>query len=140
MPVPRGRRQKIDRRDAELLAGLLRELLDDRSEDDCGAIASLLSSTDWLLGDFLGMRLIRTVNCPLDRLDPAVTRSGRLLACREFARVPRERAQRIANEHGLALQPQADYSLAEVSAGPPKTDAADARTIRGFALSQSQTV
>ena len=100
---------------------------------DRGAVASLLNVADGLLADFLKVKLVCTVNCALDRLDPAVTRSGRLLACREFARMPRERAQRIADVHGLSLQPQPDWSLAEVFAGPPKVQASEERRVLGFA-------
>ena len=109
------------------------ELLAERRDGDRGPVASLLNVADGLLADFLKVKLICTINCPLDRLDPAVTRSGRLLACREFTRMPRERAQRIANAHGLSLQPQADWSLAEIFAGPPKAKASDERRVLGFA-------
>lgn len=109
------------------------ELLAERGVGDRGAVASLLNVADGLLADFLKVKLVCTVNCALDRLDPAVTRSGRLLACREFARMPRERAQRIADVHGLSLQPQPDWSLAEVFAGPPKVQASEERRVLGFA-------
>ena len=61
------------------------------------------------------------------------TRSGRQLACREFVRMPMERAFRLAESQDLSLQPRADWSLAEIFAGPPKTQAAEPREILGFA-------
>ena len=108
-------------------------VLIDRRDGDRGAIANLLNISDGLLADFLKVKLLCTVNCPLDRLDPAVVRGGRLLAFREFVRMPRERAERVAAAHHLTLAPQDDYSLAEIFAGPPKAKAAEAREIRGFA-------
>ena len=108
-------------------------LLAERGEGRRSAVAGLLNVADGLLADFLRMKLICTANCPLERLDPAITRSGRLLAYREFTRIPKERAQRIAEAHGLSLQPQADWSLAEIFAGPPKAQASEERRVLGFA-------
>jgi hypothetical protein len=73
------------------------------------------------------------VNCPLERLDGAAVRSGRLLAYREFGRVPPERAERIAEANGLRLEPRADYSLAEIFAGESKAPGPSQRKIAGFA-------
>jgi len=58
------------------------------------------------------------VNCPIEKLDPAIVRPGRLLACREFKRLNPEQAQMLAAAKGLNLPEQADYSLAEIYRQP----------------------
>jgi hypothetical protein len=50
----------------------------------------------------------------LSQLDPAILRPGRLLGSREFRRLTRPEAQRLAQAKGLKLADQPDYSLAEI--------------------------
>lgn len=98
-----------------------------------GNIANLLNISDGLLGDFLKLQLICTVNCNLDRLDPAVVRGGRLIAWREFPRIAPDRARKIATQHDLQLPQQEDYSLAEIFRGRPLARADRSRRLLGFA-------
>ena len=64
------------------------------------------------------------MNCKLTALDAACRRPGRMLALREFARMPRERAETVAERHGLELAgEQPDYSLAEIFHGASKATA-----------------
>jgi ATP-dependent 26S proteasome regulatory subunit len=51
------------------------------------------------------------------QLDPALLRPGRLKGKREFRRLTRPEAQRLAEAKGLALADQADFSLAEIYCG-----------------------
>jgi len=90
------------------------ELLMQRAGDNREKVAVLLNVADGLLGDFLQVHLIATVNCEISKLDPAITRPGRLLAVREFKRLSREQAKRIADAKGIALPEQPDFSLAEI--------------------------
>jgi len=80
-------------------------------------VADLLNIGDGLMGDFLKMHILCTINCSLDDLDKAVTRAGRLLGYRRFERLSRQQAQRIADVEKLALPDQPDYSLAEIYNG-----------------------
>lgn len=90
------------------------DLLMQRGSDNQAKVSAVLNIADGLLGEFLQLHLICTVNCPLDKLDPAITRPGRLLAVREFRRLDREQAERLAAEKTIALAEQQDYSLAEI--------------------------
>ena len=108
------------------------KLLTARREADRGPLANLLNLSDGLLGDFLKLQVICTVNSPMDRLDPAVVRGGRLIAYREFPRLSPEQAARLAAAHGLALPPQDDYSLAEVFCGQPQATSDPTRRKIGF--------
>jgi hypothetical protein len=77
--------------------------------------------------------LILTVNCNIEKLDPALTRPGRLLAYREFNRLRRDQACRLAQEKRLTLpDDQDDYSLAEIYCRRANTDSHQSRQI-GFA-------
>jgi hypothetical protein len=94
------------------------ELLMQRSGDNRNKVASLLNIAEGLLGDLLQMHLLCTVNCAIDKLDPAIIRPGRLVACREFKRLDNEHAHRLAEARGLNLCEQTDYSLAEIYCAP----------------------
>jgi len=91
------------------------DLLMERGSDNQAKVSNLLNIADGLLGEFLQVHLVCTVNTPLDRLDPAIMRPGRLVAFREFKRLSREQARHIAKKKGLELRKdQSDYSLAEI--------------------------
>ena len=94
------------------------ELLMRRSTDNRSKVSSLLNITDGLLGEFLEMHIICTVNCTIDQLDPAIVRQGRLVARREFKRLDYIQAHRLAAAKGLNLPEQTDYSLAEIYRKP----------------------
>jgi hypothetical protein len=90
------------------------EVLMERGADNRQEVSVLLNAADGLLGDFLKMHVIATVNAPIERLDPAVVRPGRLLAYHDFKRLSRDQAQRLATAKGITLPEQDDYSLAEI--------------------------
>jgi hypothetical protein len=89
-------------------------LLEERHPDNRGHVANLLNISDGLLGDFLKMHVICTLNCTMDRLDTAILRPGRMHTCRQFRRLSPEEARRLAAAKGLTLKDQPDYSLAEI--------------------------
>ena len=85
-------------------------------------VSDLLNIGDGFLGDHLKLHVIATTNVPIRELDPAVTRPGRLMGAREFPRLSRDAALRLAEVRGVASLPeQADYSLAEIYCHAPNT-------------------
>lgn len=88
-----------------------------RSSDNRQEVSLLLSITDGILGEFLKLQVICTINCDVRELDAALLRPGRLLAHRHFGRMSRERAGKLARELGTLLPEAGDYSLAEVFSG-----------------------
>ena len=97
-------------------------LLERRTGTNNEFVSNLLNMSDGLLGDAMRVQIIATVNAPMSRLDPAVTRRGRLQAYHHFRRLTRAEAQRLANAKGLMLPVQTDYSLADIfAAGQPDT-------------------
>ena len=77
-------------------------------------ISNLLNMTDGLLNDILGLMVIATFNTELAKIDPALLRPQRLLARKMFKKMPRERAERLAETLEAQL-PDIKYpaSLAE---------------------------
>jgi hypothetical protein len=96
-------------------------LLAQRDPENQEILSTLLNIGDGFLGDFLCLHLICTINTPIGRLDPAVKRSGRLIAARRFERLTWPQAQRLANARGLALEFRESYSLAEIYANSSLT-------------------
>ena len=109
------------------------DLLVQRGPDNRDKVSSLLNVSDGLLGEFLQMHLLCTINCPIERLDPAIVRPGRLLACREFTRLSGEQAQKLAEAKGLKLPANGDYSLAEIYRFPVIGSSATTQKSMGFA-------
>jgi hypothetical protein len=91
------------------------ELLLPRDIGSRDRVSNLLNLADGFLGDHLKLHVIATTNAPMDRLDPAIARPGRLVGAREFPRLGRDQAMRLALAKGIDVPPdQADYSLAEI--------------------------
>jgi hypothetical protein len=89
-------------------------LLMQRATDNQEHVSNLLNISDGFLGEMLKLHIICTINCPLDKIDPAITRPGRLLAMREFVRLSPAQANELAAARNLSINPQDDYSLAEL--------------------------
>jgi hypothetical protein len=66
-------------------------------------ISNLLNMTDGLLNDILGLSVIATFNTPLHKIDPALLRPQRLLARKEFRKMPKEQLQKLADELNIPL-------------------------------------
>ena len=93
------------------------ELLLPRDGGNRDKVSNLLNLADGFLGDHLKLQVIATTNAPVRELDKAILRPGRLMGSREFRRLTRAEAERLAKAKGLTLSDQADYSLAEVYNG-----------------------
>ena len=93
------------------------ELLLPRDVGSRDKVSNLLNLADGFLGDHLKLHVVATTNAPVRQLDPAILRPGRLLGMREFRRLTRPEAERLAQAKGLVLPEQLDFSLAEVYCG-----------------------
>jgi ATP-dependent 26S proteasome regulatory subunit len=88
-----------------------------RGSDNQEEVSSILNLTDGMLGDFLGLQIICTINCRVSDIDQALLRPGRLIAHRKFERLNPAQAARLASQLGKSLPQREDYSLAEVFSG-----------------------
>jgi ATPase family associated with various cellular activities (AAA) len=110
------------------------ELLLPRDEGSRAKVSNLLNIGDGFLGDHLKLQVVATSNVPMQNLDPAVTRPGRLMGAREFPRLSPASAFRLAEAKGIkALPEQSDYSLAEIYCRAPLTAKLPKSRRAGFA-------
>lgn len=91
-----------------------------RGADNREQVSAILNLSDGLLGDFLHLQIICTINCTAADIDPALLRPGRLLCHRVFRRLDYVQAARLAESLGRKLPVASDYSLAEVFIGQDK--------------------
>jgi hypothetical protein len=103
-----------------------------RKSDNREQVSAILNLSDGMLGDFLRLQIICTINCTSADIDPALLRPGRLLCHRVFQRLSPSEASRLANSLGKTLPVARDYSLAEVFAGSQTHEASHPQI--GFAV------
>ncbi len=93
-------------------------LLLPRDEHSRAQVSNLLNIGDGFLGEHLRLQVIATTNVAVRQLDEAVQRPGRLIGTREFRRLTRTEASRLAQAKGLTLPVEPEsWSLAEVYNG-----------------------
>jgi hypothetical protein len=85
-----------------------------RGSDNRDEVSAILNLTDGMLGDFLSLQIICSINCPIADIDQALLRPGRLIANRRFERLTADQAERLALHLGKELSQKEDYSLAEI--------------------------
>jgi hypothetical protein len=96
-------------------------LLLPRDERSRAQVSNLLNIGDGFLGEHLKLHVVATTNTPMRKLDEAVVRPGRLMGTREFRRLTRDEALRLAQAKGLKLTDGSDsWSLAEIYNGKPE--------------------
>ncbi|MCS7018090.1 MAG: AAA family ATPase [Cytophagales bacterium] len=75
-------------------------IITDRGQTASSAVSTLLNLSDGLLSDCLNIQIICTFNMPIQRIDDALLRKGRLIAKYEFKELTVEKAQRLSDELG----------------------------------------
>lgn len=110
---------RADRRQNVVILEDAESLLEERTDGNRSRLEDFLNVTDGLMSEFLQVQIIATINCPVQKLDPAITRPGRLLAYRHFPRMGGKQAGALAAAKGLQIPEQVDYSIAEIYAGLP---------------------
>ncbi|HOC54003.1 MAG TPA: AAA family ATPase [Verrucomicrobiota bacterium] len=107
-----------------------------RGSDNRDQVSALLNLSDGMLGDFLRLQVICTINCSAADIDPALLRPGRMLCHRLFRRLDYQQAARLAQSLGRKLPVVRDYSLAEIFAGNSAEEINRPRI--GFAACETQ--
>jgi len=90
-----------------------------RHADNQQEVSLLLNITDGILGEFLRLQVICTINCTLKELDQALLRPGRLMAHHYFGPLRADRARALADKLGKTLPETAarEFTLAEIFSG-----------------------
>jgi len=71
-----------------------------RDQDGSSPVSSILNISDGLLSDCLNIQVICSFNTDLSKIDPALTRKGRLIATYEFKELAVEKARRLSEKLG----------------------------------------
>ena len=95
------------------------EVLRQREAGNTGPVSMILSLGDGLFSDWLPIQIICTINSPTKDIDPALLRPGRCITSKYFGRIGHSDAHRLAEDLGIDLPLQEDYSLAEIYALKP---------------------
>jgi hypothetical protein len=110
-------------------------LLMQRSGDNRAALSNVLNVADGLLGEFLNLHLVCTINCESNQLDPAIIRSGRLLDSWQFRKLTAVEARNLCAAKWIELRERKDdYSLAEIYNGAGRISANGSSNHIGFAV------
>ncbi len=110
-------------------------LLMQRSGDNRAALSNVLNIADGLLGEFLNLHLVCTINCEINQLDPAIIRSGRLLDSWQFRKLTAAEALKLCAAKKFELQERKeDYSLAEIYNGAVRISGNGSGKSIGFAV------
>jgi len=71
-----------------------------REQDGSSPVSSILNLSDGLLSDCLNIQIICSFNTDFSKIDPALTRKGRLIASYEFKELEVEKARRLSEKLG----------------------------------------
>lgn len=85
-----------------------------RGEHNHQAVANLLNLTDGLLSDCLGIQIVCSFNCEINKIDPALLRKGRLIAKHYFDKLNVEQAQKLCDAQQIPLVVTEPMTLAEI--------------------------
>jgi hypothetical protein len=72
-----------------------------RDQDGSSPVSSILNISDGLLSDCLNIQVICSFNTDLSKIDPALTRKGRLIATYEFKELATEKARSLSEKLGF---------------------------------------
>ena len=79
-------------------------------------IATLLNLSDGMLGEYLQLQIMLTVNCSIDDIDPALKRRGRLMDHHRFEPLNTGEAIQLAANQGFSIptEDQTEWTLSDV--------------------------
>jgi energy-coupling factor transporter ATP-binding protein EcfA2 len=85
-----------------------------RDYDKNSPVATLLNLADGLLSDCLNIQLICSFNTDISKIDPALTRKGRLIAKYEFKKLETKKANHLATKLGKIANYEKAVVLTEI--------------------------
>ena len=92
------------------------QLITGDGDDRNPQIATLLNLSDGLLGEYLQLQILLTVNCSIDDIDPALKRRGRLMDYRRFGLLDTGQAIQLAANQGFSIPTgdQDEWTLSDI--------------------------
>lgn len=90
------------------------EALMSRKSGGNSAVSNLLNMGDGIMGDLLNMHVICTLNADIGKIDPAITRSGRMRNLIEFPRLSITDSQELMDSLGTDRIVTEPMTLAEI--------------------------
>ncbi|PZR27441.1 MAG: AAA family ATPase [Citrobacter freundii] len=105
----------IDNPNSILVIEDAENIITDRRYNSRSSVSSLLNISDGLLSDCLNVQIICTFNNPINLIDPALLRKGRLIARYEFDKLSVEKAQILSDHLGFDTTIMEPMTLAEVA-------------------------
>jgi hypothetical protein len=114
-------------KDSILLIEDAETVLQKRKGGQNQSVSNILNISDGILGDILQMQLVCTFNCPIEEIDPALLRPGRLIAEYKFDKLSVEKTRMLLDKlYKSDFGITESMSIAEIynyKKLPPKTEA-----------------
>lgn len=116
-----------ENRNAVLIVEDAEKLIESRNNKSLSFtnISSILNLSDGLLSDCLKMKIICTFNAPLEDIDKALLRKGRLKIKYKFDKLSKNKVKNLSDKLGKNIKKPEDMTLAEIFHYDEKVDYSD---------------
>ena len=104
----------LDNQDSVLVIEDAETVVTDRNESYGSGVSNLLNLSDGLLSDCLNIQVVCSFNTPLQNIDAALLRKGRLIARYEFDKLSVKKAQKLSDHIGKGTTIDETMSVSEV--------------------------
>jgi hypothetical protein len=104
----------LNNQDSVLVIEDAENVVMDRNESGGSGVSNLLNLSDGLLSDCLNIQIVCSFNTPLQNIDSALLRKGRLIAKYEFDKLSVEKAQQLSDHIGKGTMITQPMSVSEV--------------------------
>jgi energy-coupling factor transporter ATP-binding protein EcfA2 len=111
----------LDNQDSVLVIEDAENVVMDRNESGGSGVSNLLNLSDGLLSDCLNIQIVCSFNTPLQNIDSALLRKGRLIAKYEFDKLSVEKAQQLSDHIGKGTTITQPMSVSEIYNQEEKT-------------------
>jgi SpoVK/Ycf46/Vps4 family AAA+-type ATPase len=122
----------IDNPNSVLIIEDAENIIMDRRYNSDSSVSNLLNLSDGLMSDFLNVQIVCTFNSDLNRVDSALLRKGRLIACYEFGKLDAVKAQRLSNHFGFTETITKPMTIAEIANPSEKEQRVEKVQVLGF--------
>jgi hypothetical protein len=104
----------LNNQDSVLVIEDAENVVMDRNEFGSSGVSNLLNLSDGLLSDCLNIQIVCSFNTPLQNIDSALLRKGRLIAKYEFDKLSVAKAQQLSDHIGKGTVIRTPMSVSEI--------------------------